>query len=131
MTIVRNNHSAIYPAGPTYVRAIRAGNTLYLSGVTARYSKADGGPPMEQLRVCLERITRVVEAEGGTSANIVMLTTYLVNMKDYWPIDDTQKAIWDEFFPRQQYPTNSYVEVRALAEPGLHIEITAQAVLGS
>ena len=130
MTIIRNNHPAIYPAGPTYVRAIRAGNTLYLSGVTARFSKGDGGLPLEQLRVCLERITQVVKAEGGSCDNIVMLTTYLVNMKDFWPIDDAQKAVWDEFFPNKQYPTNSYVEVKGLAEPGLHIEITAQAVLG-
>ena len=44
MAITRNNHENIYPAGPTYVRAVRAGNTLYLSGCTARNSPADGGP---------------------------------------------------------------------------------------
>ena len=76
MKITRNNHEDIYPAGPTYVCAVRAGDTLYVSGCTARNSEAEGGPMVEQLRVTLDRIVRIVEAEGGTAANIVSMTTY-------------------------------------------------------
>ena len=128
MDKVRNNHEDIYGAGPTYIRAVRAGNMLYLSGITARYSEADGGPPMDQLRVVLDRIVRIVRAEGGQPSDIVMMTTYLTNMKDYWPIEGEQVEIWTEHFSGE-WPTNSYVEVAALAEPGLDVEITATAVL--
>ena len=128
MDKVRNNHEDIYGAGPTYIRAVRAGNMLYLSGITARYSEADGGPPMDQLRVVLDRIVRIVRAEGGQPSDIVMMTTYLTNMKDYWPIEGEQVEIWTEHF-RSEWPTNSYVEVAALAEPGLDVEITATALL--
>ena len=128
MKKTRNNHEDIYPAGPTYVRAIRAGDTLYVSGITARGSDADGGPAMDQLRVTLDRITRIVAAEGGKPSDIVMMTTYVTDMAEFWPIEAEQRAIWEEHF-RGEWPTNSYVEVSALAEPGLNVEITATAVL--
>ena len=129
MKKTRNNHEDIYPAGPHYVRAIRAGDTLYLSGITARNSGADGGPDMDQLRVTLDRITRIVAAEGGRPSDIVMMTTYVTNMPDFWPIGADQMSVWEEYF-QGEWPTNSYVEVSALAEPGLTVEITATAVLG-
>ena len=128
MKKTRNNHEDIYPAGPHYVRAIRAGDTLYLSGITARNSDADGGPDMDQLRVTLDRITRIVAAEGGRPSDIVMMTTYVTNMADFWPIGADQMSVWEEYF-QGEWPTNSYVEVSALAEPGLTVEITATAVL--
>ena len=128
MRKVRNNHEDIYGAGPTYVRAIRAGNMLFLSGCTARYSEADGGPPMAQLRVVLDRITRIVSAEGGRPSDIVMMTTYLTDMDDFWPIEGEQVEVWNEYF-QGEWPTNSYIGVTSLAEPGLHVEVTATAVL--
>ena len=128
MKKVRKNYDDIYGAGPTYIRGIRAGDTLYLSGVTARYSDAEGGPPMDQLRVVLDRITRIVAAEGGKPSDIVMITTYVTDMKDFWPIEGEQRQIHEEVF-MGEYPTNSYVEVSALAEPGLNVELTVTAVL--
>ena len=129
MKITRNNHEDIYPAGPTYVRAVRAGDTLYVSGCTARNSAAEGGPIVEQLRVTLERIVRIVQAEGGSAANIVSMTTYTTDMTAMWPIEGAQLEIWEHFFGGA-WPTNAYVEVSALAEPGLDVELTAIAVLG-
>ena len=128
MKIVRNNHEDIYPAGPTYVRAIRAGATLYVSGCTARGSEAEGGPVLDQLRVTLDRIVRIVEAEGGAAANIVSMTTFVTDIAAMWPIDDRQVEIWDHFF-KGDWPTNAYLEVSALADPQLHVELTAVAIL--
>ena len=129
MKITRNNHEDIYPAGPTYVRAVRAGDTLYVSGCTARNSEAEGGPMVEQLRVTLDRIVRIVEAEGGTAASIVSMTTYTTDMTEMWPIKGAQIEIWEHYF-KGEWPTNAYVEVTALAEPGLDVELTAVAALG-
>ena len=130
MKITRNNHEDIYPAGPTYVRSVRAGDTLYVSGCTARNSEAEGGPVLDQLRVTLDRIVRIVEAEDGGAANIVSMTTYTTDMTTMWPIESEQFEIWDHFFSGM-WPANAYVEVSALAEPGLDVELTATAVLDS
>ena len=128
MKKVRNNHEDIYSAGPHYVRAVRAGDTLYISGVTAKGSDADGGPPMDQLRAVLDRITRIVAAEGGRPSDIVALTTYVTSMGDFWPIEGEQMEIYEGHF-KGEWPTNSYVEVQALADPAIVIELTATAVL--
>ena len=125
MEISRNNHPGIYPAGPTYVRSIKAGATLYISGTTARNSSAE--QDMAQLDVILDRITRIVNAEGGKASDIVSMTTYVTDMSKFWPIEGEQKRIWENHFP-EGFPTNSYVEVRALAEPELTVEITTVAI---
>ena len=128
MVKIRNNHDDIYGAGPTYIRTVRVDNSLYISGCTARFSDAEEGPAMDQLRVVLDRITRIVRAEGGEPSDIVAMTTYTTNMKMVWPIENEQVDIWAEYF-KGDWPTNSYVEVSALAEPGLDVEITTTAVL--
>jgi 2-iminobutanoate/2-iminopropanoate deaminase len=124
----RNNFEDIYPAGPTYVRGIRAGDTLFISGTTARGSDAQGGPPMDQLRAILDRITRCVAAEGGKPSDIVKMTTYVTDRSVWWPIEGEQVEIFEEFFAGE-YPTNALVEVSGLAEDGLFIEIEAIAIL--
>ena len=128
MKKVRNNHEDIYPASSGYVRAIRAGDMLFISGTTARGTEAAGGPPMEQLRVVLDRITRIVIAEGGQASDIVKLTTYVTDRSDFWPFSGPPLEVFDEFF-HGEYPTNALLEISALAEDGLVVEIDAIAVL--
>ena len=128
LPITRNNHEDIYPAGPNYVRSVRAGNTLYVSGCTARNSDAEGGPVLEQLRVTLDRIVRIVEAEGGSASSIVAMTTYVTDIGAMWPVEDEQLRIWEHFF-KGDWPANAYIGVSAFAEPGLDVEITTTAVL--
>ena len=108
--------------------ALHTSHTLYISGCTARNSDADGGPVFDQLRVTIDRIVRIVEAEGGSASNIVAMTTYSTDMRTMWPIEGEQVEIWEHYF-KGLWPTNSYVEISALAEPGLNVEITATAVL--
>ena len=127
MVKTRNNHDDIYGGGPTYIRTVRANNSLYISGCTARFSDAEGGTAMDQLEVVLDRITRIVRAEGGEPSDIVAMITYTTDMKLIWPIEGSQVDIWTDYF-QGDWPTNSYVEVSALAEEGLFIEITATAI---
>ena len=118
----------IYPAGGIYSRGVRAGDMLFISGTTARNSDAQGGPPMDQLRVVLDRIMRMVAAEGGTPSDIVKLTTYVTNRSDWWPLEGEHIAIYEGYF-KGEFPTNALIEVSGLAEDGLAIEIEAIAVL--
>ena len=130
MKKIRNNYDDIYPAGPTYIRGVRTGDTLYISGTTASRSEAEGKEVMSQLRVVVDRIVKIVEAEGGVASDIVTLTTYIVDskMSEFWPIEGEQKDIWQHYF-NGVWPTNAYVEVRALAEPNLVVELSAIAII--
>lgn len=130
MKKIRNNYDDIYPAGPTYIRGVRTGDTLYISGTTASRSEAEGKDVMSQLRVVVDRIVKIVEAEGGVASDIVTLTTYIVDskMSEFWPIEGEQLEIWNHYFAGQ-WPTNAYIGVSCLAGPTVDVEITAIAVL--
>lgn len=127
MDIIRHDHPNIYAGGPNYSRSVRAGNLLFVSGCTANMSTARGGAPLDQLRVVLGRITRIVEAEGGKVSDIVKLTTFVTNKADWFPIEDDQVGIYDEFF-RGENPANTIVEA-GIGGEGLDIEMDAIAVL--
>ena len=128
MKKIRKEYPDIAPAGPTYTRAVQAGNTLYISGCTARGSSAEGGPAMAQLRVTLDRVVKIVEAEGGTAQDNVKITTFVTKMSDWYPADQEQIDLFNEYFDGQN-PANSLLEITALALPGLDIEIEAIAIL--
>ena len=66
---------------------------------------------MEQLRVILDRLTRMVAAEGGKPSDIVKLTTFVKNTDDWFPFDGEQAEIYHEFFG-DDYPTNTIVGAR-------------------
>jgi enamine deaminase RidA (YjgF/YER057c/UK114 family) len=83
---------------------------------------------MEQLRVTLDRIMRIVATEGGRPGDIVKITTYVTSIADWRAHVDEQQRLFTEYF-QGEFPTNTLVEIRALAEPGLDVEIEATALL--
>ncbi len=128
MDKVRNNHPDIAPSGPTFSRTVRVGNLLFIAGCTARGTDAQGSGVMEQLRVTLDRIVRIMGAEGGTPADIVKITTYVTSIPDWRQDREAQEALFTEYF-QGEYPANTLVEITALAEAGLDVEIEAIAEL--
>ena len=116
------------PSGPTYTRAVKAGNTLYISGCTARDTAAESGSPIDQFKVTMDRVVSIVELEGGSAIDIVKMTTFVTSMADWWPVTQEQQDVYDEHFGEEK-PANSLIEISALALPGLVIEIEAIAVL--
>ena len=128
MTIERRQYPDIAPAGPTYSRGVKADNLLFISGCTARGAEAQGKRLMEQLQVTFERVTGVVKAEGGTPGHIVKITTFVTSIADWQANPEEQHALFARYF-EEQYPANSLIEITALAEPGLDVEIEAIAVL--
>lgn len=129
MEKIRRNHPDIAPSGPTFSRSVRAGSTLYIAGCTARGTGAQGRPIMEQLRVTLDRITRIVAEEGGNPSDIVKITTFVTSIPQWQAERERQEALFAEFF-RGEYPANTLVEITALAEDGLDVEIEAIVELG-
>ena len=128
MAAIRREYPEIAPAGPSYSRGVRSGNLLFVSGCTARGTDAQGKSLTEQLRVTLDRITRIAEAEGGASADIVKITTFVTSIADWRALGDEQQSLFQEFF-KGRYPANTLVEIGALAEAGLDVEIEAIVVL--
>ena len=128
MAIERKNYPDIAPAGPTYSRAVKAGNLLFISGCTARGTESQGKSLMEQLRVTLERVTGIVKAEGGSPGAIVKITCFVTDIGE-WRRNPTEQADLFARYFEGQYPANSLIEITALVEPGLDVEVEAIAVL--
>ena len=126
MEKTRNNHPDIAPSGTTFSRSVKVGNLLFVAGCTARGTDAQGKSMMEQTRVTLDRVARIVQAEGGQPSDIVKITTFVTSVPAWREGRETQEALWAEFFGGA-YPANTLVEITALAEPGLDVEIEAIA----
>ena len=129
MEKIRKNYPDIAPSGPTFSRGVRAGDTLYIAGCTARGTEAQGKPVMEQLEVTLDRIVRIVAEEGGSPSDIVKITTFVTSIPQWRADRERQEALFAQYF-QGQYPANTLVEITALAEDGLDVEIEAIVELG-
>jgi 2-iminobutanoate/2-iminopropanoate deaminase len=115
---------------PMYTQAIKvsaASTILFLSGQVA-YDKDGGvahrGDFRAQARGAYQAIKALVEAQGGTLANVVKLNTYVTDVRyraDLGPVRE-------EFFGKKG-PASTLVQVPALAHPDWLIEIEAIAVI--
>lgn len=104
--------------------------TLYVSGQTAWDSGKQlvGGKDLAaQARQAFRNLRTVVEASGGTLADVVSLRLYIV---DYRPekAEAVGRAL-RESFAGPAKPAATWIGVASLADPGFLIEIEATAVL--
>ena len=128
MALERKQYPDIAPAGPTYSRAVIAGKTMFISGCTARGTDAQGKSMMEQLDVTLGRLVAVAAAEGAGPGSFAKLTCLVTSIADYQLDSQEQRALFAKYF-QEKYPANSLIEISALAEPGLDVEVEAIVIL--
>lgn len=115
---------------PGYSQAMKvtgAQTILYLAGQVA-YDKdgsvAHRGDFKGQARQVLDSIKKLVEAGGGTLANVVKINTYVTDVKNR----AEYRAVREEFFGPKG-PASTMVEVSALAHPDYLIEVEAVAIV--
>jgi reactive intermediate/imine deaminase len=120
-------HSDNAPAaiGP-YSQAIRAGNTVYLSGQTPMDPKTGQlveGDIAVQARRALDNLKAVCEAAGGSFDHVVRIGLYLTDLGDF----ATVNAVMADYFSAP-YPARSTIEVAGLPK-GADFEVDAIMVL--
>lgn len=116
------------PVGP-YALAVKAkgGTLLFISGCVAfdRAGNVVGvGDVAAQCRQALENMKAVLEAAGATFANVVKITNYVLDAREYPKMAPVRAE-----YLREPYPASTLVEVRGLVYPELLVEIEAIAVL--
>jgi isochorismate pyruvate lyase len=111
-----------------YCRAVRAGQHIYVSGC-APVAVGGGvhapGDAYAQARRCIEIATKAL-AELGASLGDVVRTRMFVTDISRWP--DFGRAHGEAFAPNP--PATTMVEVKALIDPAMLIEVEVDAVVG-
>lgn len=107
--------------------AIQAGNLLFVSGHTGSdFVTREFEPGIQaQTRKSLQNIQAIIEAAGGTLADVAKVNVYMTDMnRDFSMMNEVFKS----FFPSEP-PARCTVGVSHLARPGVVVEIEATAVL--
>lgn len=121
------NPPGIAPLVPAYSVAIRAGDQVFVSGMTGvkpgTQDIIEGGVAA-QTRQTLENIQTSLRAAGATMADVGECTVFLVDMADYAAMN----AVYIEFF-RVDPPARATLAVSALPRPAARVEIKCSARL--
>jgi enamine deaminase RidA (YjgF/YER057c/UK114 family) len=117
-----------WPKSFTFSPAVRVGNLVFLSGTTATDDSGrlvGEGDIAEQTRQIFRKFAAILESVGGSLANIVETTDYVLTLDGY----DKTAEVRRELFKGPPWPAATGVVVSALVRKGALIEIKALAVL--
>jgi 2-iminobutanoate/2-iminopropanoate deaminase len=121
------NPPGIAPLVPAYSVAIRAGDQVFVSGMTGikpgTQEIVEGGVAA-QTRQALENIRASLRAAGATMADVTECTVFLMDMADYAAMN----GVYVEFF-RVDPPARAALAVTALPRPAARVEIKCSAVI--
>ena len=108
--------------GP-YSQAVRAGDTVYLSGqipLDPETMQLVTGDIEAEIRRVFENLKAVAEAAGGSLANAVKVNVFLTDLSHFVKVNDIMKTYCTEPFPARaavgvaQLPRGARVEVEAV-----------------
>ena len=120
-------HTDLAPAaiGP-YSQAVRAGNTIYLSGqipLDPATGELVPGDIQVQVRRAFDNLRAVCEAAGGSLDQVARLGLYVTDLADFAAVN----AVMAEYFGTP-YPARSTIQVSALPKAAA-FEVDAVLVL--
>ena len=110
----------------TYSQAVRAGNTVYLSGqipLVPETMQMVEGDIASQVRQCFQNLAAIAEAAGGSLNDCVKVHVFLTDLANF-PIVNQVMA---EFFS-EPYPARAAIGVAALPRAA-QVEVDAIMVL--
>ena len=107
---------------------VPAGQLVFVSGQVARNAQGETvgiGDIKAQTRQVLENIQAVLEAAGATMDDVVKVSVFVTNLEEHF---SQIHEIRSQYF-KKDYPASTMVEVKALANKDLWIEMEAIAVI--
>lgn len=126
------NIEAINPEGLSeppepYSHAVRAGDTVYLAGQVAFDSSGEivGETTGEQAEQIWGNIAEILEACGGSVANIVKITYFCQDIRELPEEMEVRRRV----FGGGPYPAVTACQAAALGLPGLKLEVDVIAVI--
>ncbi|WP_339800118.1 RidA family protein [uncultured Marinobacter sp.] len=110
----------------TYSQAVKAGDTVYLSGqipLDPATMEVVAGDFAVQTRQVFQNLKAVCEAAGGDLQDIVKLNIYMTDLANFATVNEVMATCFQE-----PYPARAAIEVSALPK-GVPVEMDAVMVL--
>jgi 2-iminobutanoate/2-iminopropanoate deaminase len=125
MSIVRATSPQVpEPQPQTWSNCLVANGICYVAGMTA--SGGDLTDEYTQAKAIFTKIRHLVEAAGGTMADVVTVTIFVTDIKNREKVWAARREVFTGNFP-----CSTLVQVAALATPALKVEINAIAHIGA
>lgn len=108
-----------------YCHVVRAGNLIWVSGVVGM--RADGTIPedtVSQFDIAMDAMDACLRAAGGRPEHIVKVQVFMTDISERAAINPRRVDYFGE-----QRPASTLVEVSALVDPRMKVEIECQAVV--
>lgn len=110
-----------------YSRAVKIGNRIYVTGTTALGDNGEivgGDNAYEQAKQCIRNIEKALRRLGAGLEHVVRTRMFVIDISRW----EEYGRAHGEFF-REVMPATTMVEVSALIDPKMLIEIEADAEL--
>lgn len=125
MKVERKNYAALgNPVGP-YVHATKCNGMLYVSGLTAFGSAAQGRGMAEQATEIFRQIETVATEEGCTLDALAKVTLFVTNLDELGALREVLFKAYGK-----NLPASSLVQVAGLFSPEINVEIEAVLCVG-
>ncbi|MCW3049455.1 MAG: hypothetical protein JWO74_3739 [Solirubrobacterales bacterium] len=127
--IERHGSGALWEEIAGYSRVVRAGSAVYVAGTTA--TMADGaiagpGDPYEQTRQALRNVEAALALAGATLADVVRTRMYVTDISRWEEVARAHREVFGDVLP-----VTAMVEVSALIDPRMLVEVEVEAYLAS
>jgi enamine deaminase RidA (YjgF/YER057c/UK114 family) len=116
------------PQPGTWSNCLLVNGVAYVAGMIARGKdgKIVAGDEYEQAKVIFAKIRHLIEAAGGAMADVVKVTIFVTDITQREKVWRARREVFTGNFP-----ASTLVQVAALAEPSVKVEIEAVAHLGA
>ena len=108
-----------------YCHSVRAGNLIWVSGVVGM--RADGSIPDDtpaQFDIAMDALDACLRAAGGKPEHVVKVQVFLTDIAERASINPRRIDYFGE-----NRPASTLVEVSALVDPRMKVEIECQAAI--
>ena len=110
-----------------YCRAVRVGSHIAVTGTAAVGENGEVvgvGDANAQTRRCLEIIERALKDAGASLSDVVRTRIYVTDISQWEAVGRAHGEVFGEV-----YPATTMVEVSALIDPDMLVEIEADAIV--
>ena len=126
-SIVRHFTDTPWEPAVGYCRAIRAGNQIFMSGTAPVDDQGNTFAPGDgyaQAKRCFQIIQKTLRAMGADLSNIVRTRMYVTDISRWREYGQAHQEFMGAY-----PPTTAMVEVSALIDPDMLIEIEVEALV--